>query len=416
MTVNPKQTTPVAELSDEEFARKHCILTDPERLEPWCYPTAGTLSPRFLYRFLPIPHEPLPDPEYVMLRCADDLSLKDAEYWAYEVFISQWNTTWESGSVRAAMFEREVPARLRWVTESSANLRLISCSSRHHYDAYRLLYHLLPLETLKRFGLPVLHKGIWPQLTRDHLLDHFLPLDFDARLERAVTSHLWPLLGCRGKPGDFSKDDPIRMLSHNLNYWMPFIDIVAQRRTRENERTDFEDAQEEADFRARKSEMPPDVSLQTPLKGGPIWMGEDDADSATREMIEVADKHGQLRAILDAVRSNRIDDDFSEKWSYEREDFERKLYSKRSKLKVTFVELDDTIPVHGPNSETHDHLLWENFLAMLDAKERRIVICMKSGETKVGDIATKLGYKNHSPISKQLVRLRQKAKKFFDRL
>lgn len=217
MTTNPKPPTTI-ELSDEEFAREHCILTDEERLQPWCHPEAGTLSPRFMYRFLPVPHEPLADPEYVVLRSADDLGLKGEEYWAYEVFVSEWNNTWESGPVRAALFEQRCPTRLRWVTEASANLRLISCSSRHHYDAFGLLYHLLPLSTLKRFGLPVLHKGIWPQLTRHHLLDHFLPSDFDARLEQAMAHHLWPLLGGRGRPEDFSKNDPIRMLAHNLNY------------------------------------------------------------------------------------------------------------------------------------------------------------------------------------------------------
>jgi hypothetical protein len=104
--------------------------------------------------------------------------------------------------------------------------------------------------------------------------------------------------------------------------------------------------------------MPADIEVNRPLKGGAIWAGEEDAWEATKELIEVADSKGKLRAIIEAVKSNRIEDDFSNHWSYAREDFERKLYHKRSKIKVAFVQLDNTIPVHGPYSELEENLLW----------------------------------------------------------
>lgn len=191
---------------------------------------------------------------------------------------------------------------------------------------------------------------------------------------------------------------------------MPFIDIAAQERVRSFGRTEFDDPEQEADFYAHKDEMPVGHTLQTPTRGGYLWYGEDEASEMTNSMIDVADKNGDLRGILEAVRSNRIVDDFTDRWSFEREDFERKLYSKRNKVKVTFIELDDAIPVHGADSEVHDHLLWENFFALLDAKERRVVVCLMKGETQIGDIAANLGYRNHSPVSKQLVRIREKVK------
>jgi len=46
---------------------------------------------------------------------------------------------------------------------------------------------------------------------------------------------------------------------------------------------------------------------------------------------------------------------------------------------------------------------------LLDAKERHIVVCLRSGVTKLGDIASSLGYANHSPISKALTCIRKKA-------
>lgn len=41
---------------------------------------------------------------------------------------------------------------------------------------------------------------------------------------------------------------------------------------------------------------------------------------------------------------------------------------KSTKIKVSFVELKDTIPVHGPESEVFENLMWEGFIALLDSK------------------------------------------------
>lgn len=119
-------------------------------------------------------------------------------------------------------------------------------------------------------------------------------------------------------------------------------------------------------------------------------------------MVEAADAGGRLRAIVDAVRSNRVEDDFSDRWSYAREDFGRKLYHKRNKVRVRFVELTDTIPVQGPETEVEGNLVVGDFLALLDQRERQIVVLLCSGYTKVGEVASILGYKNHSPVSKYL--------------
>jgi hypothetical protein len=120
---------------------------------------------------------------------------------------------------------------------------------------------------------------------------------------------------------------------------------------------------------------------------------------------------GRLRGILDAVRSNRVEGDFSEHWTYAREDFERKLYRKRSKIKVRFVELTDTISLQGPETQVEGNLVLGDFLALLD--ERQIVVLLHSGYTKIGDVASILGYKNHSPVSRRLARIRQKAADYF---
>ena len=54
--------------------------------------------------------------------------------------------------------------------------------------------------------------------------------------------------------------------------------------------------------------------------------------------------------------------------NYEREDFERKLHRKRSKVKVIFVEMPDTVPIYAEDTEVHERILWGDFMALLDAK------------------------------------------------
>jgi hypothetical protein len=106
------------------------------------------------------------------------------------------------------------------------------------------------------------------------------------------------------------------------------------------------------------------------------------------------------------VRSQRIEDDFSSRWSYAREDFERKLYRKRSKISVRFVELTDTIPVQGPESEVVGTLVTNDFLATLDTRNRQIVVLLNSGVNSRTEIAELLGYANHSAVSKRLTQIR----------
>ena len=83
------------------------------------------------------------------------------------------------------------------------------------------------------------------------------------------------------------------------------------------------------------------ATMGGPRKGSDIWSGEQQAAEFVELTVEAADRTGRLRDILDGVRCHRVQDDFSNQWSHAKEDFERKLNHKRSKVKVTFVELDD---------------------------------------------------------------------------
>jgi DNA-binding CsgD family transcriptional regulator len=243
-----------------------------------------------------------------------------------------------------------------------------------------------------------------------------LPVNFDERFSACFAEHIWPLLCPGSSRKAFSATEPLRLLAHNLDFWLPYLDLAAQELVRSWGRTRVEDERQQKKIeKVRGMPKPPEYpeyTVERPLHGGYIWSGEEEAWEVTRRVVELADESGKLRGIIDAVRSHRVEDDFSSKWSPAKEDFERKLYRKRSKTRVTFVELDDTIPVYGPDSEVEldRKLFWEDLIALLDPKERHVVVLLRSGHTQ-SEIAAALGYQNHSPISKALKRILRKAQR-----
>src|SRR5262249_25644905 len=116
------------------------------------------------------------------------------------------------------------------------NLRLVPRMPDNRYDAYAPLYHLLPGGTLRHAGLPLLKRGLWPHWVHRDRWDAYLPSDFDDRLAEAFSRHIWPLLNDRSARFAFSEREPLRILSHHLDFWLPYIDLVAQQRIQENGR------------------------------------------------------------------------------------------------------------------------------------------------------------------------------------
>ncbi len=386
-------------------------LAEPYELDPDIYPYFDNVSGAFIFQFVPLPKEQLA-PEFVYLDWPKTGKLTD-ERAKYELAVANWALMWEAGHIRQDAIE--LPESLSWLRDlEDTNIYLLPRKSFHRYDAFSPLFHLLPQRTLKQFGLPLLRKGIWPFVRFDYCRDRVIPRTFDQRLAEAFAHHIWPLINPCSKIGAFAKNEPLILLAHNLDFWLPYAYQVAEARLRTFSRVEIENAEQEKKLAEIKALVPDSVLVERPRMGGAVWAGEADAWEATKEIVGMADKNGKLRGLIDAVRSNRVEDDFSDLWSYERIDFERKLYKKRSKVRVSFVELDDTIPVHGAESEAYENLLWEDFLAILNMKERSITVCLRNGMTSIGDISAMLGYANHSPVSKALKTIRQKVALYLD--
>lgn len=391
-----------------------------DELQPEVWPELYSLSAGLIYRFLPRPKQPA-QPEFLYIS-AEGARRRHSGASELEMLgiLSRWNTAWEAAQLREEMqlFYRDEDLVEKIAPTLSLlkdrNVYLLP-DTKERYHAYLPLYALLPLHTLKKYGLPPIRKKLWPSIGPDFGFgSRVLPSNFKHRLSLAVASHIWPSLNSGSNLLAFNKDEPIRLLAHDLDFWLPHITSVAEQRMRSFDFVEFDDEKERSELLKIQQGIPADegVFVDRCRQGGYVWLGEDDAYDATKEMVGCADKNGNLRSLMDAIRSNRVEEDFSDRWSYAREDFERKLYKKRQKVSVKFVELDQAFGVAGPESEFSEELLWQDFFAILNAKEKQIVVCLRKGATNLTEVARSLGYSNHSPVSKALSRIRAKAMKY----
>lgn len=399
----------MSESRRQELLRAHTVLDpDDEHAAPHYFPRLFNISTGMTFNAVIRALSPQP-PEYVTIPMPFELSDQSA---SLLVAVTRWNMLWETAQFRRRLFGDELPAPIRDVADrGDVNVMFIP-RTRSRYHEYAPLYHLLPKATLLRHGLPLLRGGQWPFLTELAPVDRYLPADFETRLARAWAAVVWRHLMPGSAMSGFTDDDPIRLLAHNLDFWLPPVTEVIQQELRELPLVDkgvIEHSPTLEDGSAFTEAL-----VGNPRMGSDVWRGEEDAAAMVEWTVQEADADGRLRGILDAVRSNRVEDDFSQRWTFAREDFERKLYRKRSKIKVRFVELTDTIPVQGPETEVVDRMVFGDFMALLNERDREVVVLLYSGMTSLTEIADVMGYSNHSAVSKRLSRIREQASQFFD--
>ncbi|MEU5157379.1 sigma-70 family RNA polymerase sigma factor [Glycomyces sp. NPDC021274] len=326
--------------------------------------------------------------------------------------IGVWNAAWEAGQFRRRLFaEEELPQQMAKVADlGDLNVMFVPRSESRYFE-YAPLYHLLPKAVLDKFKLPLLKRASWPHMGELGRADRLLPGDFAQRLAKAWAWVVWPHLDSGSRPSAYKKTDSIRLLAHNLDFWVPPVTTAVQEMLQCYPEVDK--GRSTGPVRLENGEFLEGAVVGNPRAGGLVWMGEAEAAEMVALMVDTADRTGRLRDVLAAVRAHRVEEDFSSDWSYAREDFERQLYRKRNKVQVRFIELTDTIPVQGPESEIVGKLVTSDFLALLDAKQRQIIILLSSGYRQ-HEVAEVLGYANHSPIAKRLAQIRQQAAAFFD--
>ncbi|WP_034270581.1 hypothetical protein [Actinospica robiniae] len=396
---------------DETYWRSQLFLDASEQdAQPDWYPSLSNVSTGMMYNAVLRAHDPEPA-EYVTIPIAT--TGRTAQDRDLELAVANWNMQWEAAQYRSLMFdEEELPSPVRELAERGEFNVVFVPRTRSRYYEHAPLFHLIPKAMLDRHGLPQIRRGLWPFTMDTAEPDRYLPEDFDVRLSRAWASTVWSHLFRKSPLNRFSDSDPIRLLAHNLDFWLPAGTEVVQDVLRGFGETDHGITAHPVHF--TDGTVFDGGVRANPRMGGLLWCGEEEAEQIVRQTIETADTHGRLREILEAVRSNRVEEDFSDRWSYAREDFERKLYHKRLKVKVRFVELTETVPVQGPETEVLGNIVTGDFLAILDERDRQVVVLLHSGVTNLTQVAEVMGYANHSAVSKRLGRIRKQAAEFFD--
>jgi hypothetical protein len=174
------------------------VLAHGDDLLPENFPELGNLSAAFMYKFIPRPKRMRPT-EFAYIPLRPDHRLGDNYDTKASLTIAEWNATWEAGYLRSEFIPQVMrdsfPSELDWLKETSeVNLYLIPNGQKSKYDAFIPLYHLLPVRTLQKFGLPSFKRGLWPPWMQDYWKHTYMKGDFDERVARAFAAHIWPLI------------------------------------------------------------------------------------------------------------------------------------------------------------------------------------------------------------------------------
>ena len=202
---------------------------------------------------------------------------------------------------------------------------------------------------------------------------------------------MWQCLGIRGGIDNYSKDDPFVIMALSISLWAGLLaengittDLLAS--FPEDTEIPFltmEQAAHNCDQFAKQFWHHPNLKM--------------------REMFEI-------------VKSHRDHADYSRMTSHVKMDFHRKYYHTRAKTQVEPInDEDDEITYvssyQNDFAEVETRLWFDEFLKHLNDNDRQIVKLLEMGYTQQ-EIGKKLGYSNHSGVSKRMKFIKLQFDKF----
>ena len=244
------------------------------------YPRLWNVSAGMFYERVIRALEPSP-PEYVTVSLSrwrrTDVELGLA--------IADWNMLWEAAQFRRRVFsEEQLPPQLREVADrGDVNVVFVPRTDSRYYE-YAPLFHLLPRAAAERHGLPLLRGGQWPYLAEGGWIGRHLPVDFEMRLERAWAYAVWRHLMPGSPLRAFSGSDPVRLLAHNLDFWLPSVTAVIQDILRDLPVVD--NGVEERYPLLTDGTVFERAVMANPRMGSDLWRGEAEAAEALRWTVD----------------------------------------------------------------------------------------------------------------------------------
>lgn len=193
----------------------------PEWMHPDTYPRLTNISAGMLFGDRMVKAVEPSRPEYVTIPMRARWSTE------LQVMVCEWNLLWEMAQFRRRRYDLdELPAPMAKVADLGDHNVIFVPRTRSRYHEYAPLYHLLPLSTLQRFGMPVIRSGNWPFMI--DVREAALPANFADQMSKAWASHIWRHLMPGSSQSGFTDDDPIRLLAHNLDFWLPPVTELVQ--------------------------------------------------------------------------------------------------------------------------------------------------------------------------------------------
>src|SRR5216684_3593193 len=332
--------------------------------------------------------------------------------------ISLWNQSASAGFARPArslfVLEREIPS-----IRSCENPNVIFVPRQQAdglTELHVMLASLLPDAMLHAARIP--RAAAVLDLTL--LNDPERPPGFAASVCSAFTQYIWTKLApqSRLRESFFSSSSPLRLLSADISYWMNRVYRVALDRQ--------ESFREVSDTSARawrplpeladklNKSLPPylrdRIRVRRPLCGGDLWDIHDaeEREQVIEEAITGVGVMESLQPIIELLHTHRAHEDFSDRYSWVKEDFERSFYSKRAKLQVVLVETMDDAPVWSADDhDGYSRVLLRDIFAFLNPRERKLFLALRQGRT-VGEIAVRDELAGHAAISRRVKALKKK--------
>ena len=202
---------------------------------------------------------------------------------------------------------------------------------------------------------------------------------------------MWQCLGIRGGVDNYSKNDPFVIMTFSLPMWAALL-------AEQGINTDFLAAQ------------PPDTKIP--------FLNMEMAAHNCGQIAKLFWNHPELkmREVWKIVKAHRDHNDYSGSPSHVKMDFHRKFYHTRARIKVESIINADGEFIHAPYTqgdfdEVLTRIWFDGFLKRLNDKDREIIRLLEEGYTQE-EIADKLGYANHSGVSKRVKYLRKEFDKF----
>lgn len=333
----------------------------------------------------------------------------------------RWNTWFRACTMRPGesleFFQRLWPS----IAKSGNPNKFIVPSIGEYTELHAMLASVVPSATLARYGIKEKRKANFWLHPLGFDDDEPSPRAYARAASRAFSAYLWPRLVRRSglRMPDFSPRSSLRLLADDSRYWMNRLYRVAIARAEGFEEADQDDDRwrpiETFEKRARAALPDLDWSLfefRRPLKGGYLWWpdDQDECDAVIDEMLSGHAVMDSITPVVDALLSQGAHEDFAETYSWIKDSFERSFYHRRAKLKVSLVQTTDDAPCWDADEPSgYDAVLFRDVLAMLDLKDRHLVIGLRHGEN-LSSLARASGLRSHAGLARRLKALRARLK------